>query len=188
MAKVISEYTNEAGEIIKVYESGAEFNTARGRLVKPAAGTVIRTAAKATEYNRRRREKAAAELRRRIRQAAADGMPPGTVVRHSADAFAAAGAMLFEEVVMNSDAYPRDRLETLDKLGKWTGIIEDPKTAKIEDPNAARLTAAAAGLTAQAAAVLARVLGDVQAAQAVNRDKVVDVRAADAEDGTPRGG
>lgn len=56
MAVIVSKYTNEAGQEIAVYESGAEYNTVEKRLVKPAAHTVL-TAERATSLNRQQLEK-----------------------------------------------------------------------------------------------------------------------------------
>jgi hypothetical protein len=184
MAKVIDTYTNEAGHEIDVYESGAEYNRTLKRLAKPAAHTVI-TAQNATALNRKRQEKAAAELRRRITEAARQGMPPGTLIRHSADAFAAAGVQLFEEVVMNSDAYPRDRKEVFEMLGKYAQVLPaDMRQAATDDGTAAAaLHAATAAANAQTARILARVFADVkrvQAQQAQPPAAVVDAEAVDA--------
>jgi hypothetical protein len=55
VAKIVNTYTNDAGQLVNVYESGAEYNTVEKRLVKPAEHTVI-TTQNATAYNRARQE------------------------------------------------------------------------------------------------------------------------------------
>ena len=174
MSKVV-ETVERDGEVIRIYESGAEYSVTRGRLVKPAARTLI-TSQNATEYNRKRQEKTAAALRQAITAAMNAGLlPPGVVVRDSAEAAAAAGAAIWEAVVMNPEAYPRDRLEAWDKLSKYMGALPaDIKHTQPDDGTAAaRLNAAAAGATAEAAAVLARVLADVARIQQAQPPAVV---------------
>ena len=171
MSKVV-ETVERDGEVIRIYESGAEYSVTRGRLVKPAARTLI-TSQNATEYNRKRQEKTAAALRARLTDAAAASLP--VPVRDSAEAFAESGAMLFEQVVLNSEAYPRDRMEAWEKLSKYIGALPaDIKHTQPDDGTAAaRLNAAAAGATAEAAAVLARVLADVARIQQAQPPAVV---------------
>lgn len=178
MPKVINTYTNEQGEVINEYESGAVYNVSRGRLAKPAAATVIRSREKATEYNRKRQEKTAARLRQGITAAAAAVLPDP--VGDSAEAFAAAGAMLFEQIVLNSEAYPRDRMEAFEKLGKYAGTLPaDLRQTADADGGTAAAAGAAAGATA-AAAVLARVFADVARMQ-----EAADVVDGVTADGTP---
>lgn len=94
-----------------------------GRFAPGTKPANVITRENAPELARLRREKARARLRARIREetAAVSRLP----VNSSADAVAEAGAMLWSEVVLNSDAYPRDRLEAFLKIGSLLGILPD---------------------------------------------------------------
>jgi hypothetical protein len=192
MATIVRTYVHEeTGHTINVYESGAEYDADAGRLVKPAAGTVIDSTKKATEYNRRRREKTAAAMRHRITAAMNAGLlPPGEFVNGSAEATAAAGAVLWEDVVMNADAYPRDRILAFETLTKYMGTAPAKDgtdgTDGGTDAAAMRDTARA---NAAAAAMIAKVLQDVltvQANQPTAPADVIDGTAATAAAQPPR--
>jgi hypothetical protein len=151
------------GRRVAVYKSGLERDADTGRIIKPAPAVLFR-AENAKVIQGKRQEKQAARLRARIAASARAGLPPdlGARVKDSADAFAEAGAMLFEQVVLESEAYPRDRLQAWETLGRYAGVLPD-QTSK-PDPDAARLAglnAAGAAMNAQAAATVARVLADV---------------------------
>src|SRR5574337_963542 len=90
-----------------VYANGLELYQDTGSIAKPMTGTII-TRERSTLLHRRRQEKAAALLRARVLQAHNRRMEP---VRSSAAAFADSGALLYDEVVLNPDAYPRDRAD-----------------------------------------------------------------------------
>lgn len=175
MSKVI-EVIERDGRNVLVYESGLERDAESGRILKPAAGTLI-TRQNSTAYHRRRQEKTAALLRRRITDATNSGLlPPGVpAVRDSAEAFAVGGQVIWEDVVMNADAYPRDRLEAWQTLGKYSRVLPaDPRQADADPDESARLNAAAAVMNVQTARILARVLADVKRAQASPPPAVVD--------------
>lgn len=159
------------GDIIAIYESGAEYNQSKGRLVKAPPKAQI-TPENSNEYKRKRQEKAARLLRERIVQAHNRGdMEP---VKGSAEAFAESGALLYEEIVLDKNAYPRDRMDVWEKLGKYGGVL--PSDIRKQDDTAqAVATAAAAG--AAVATVLERVLRDVRQAQerGAVEGRVVDV-------------
>lgn len=155
------------GRKIRIYESGLEMDDQTGAIVKPAPGTVIRTGERSTELHRRRREKTARLTRRRITDRMNSGLlPPGTLpVADSAEATAEAAAVLWEDVVMNPDAYPRDRVLTFDRLTQFMGTspATDDQPAATD---AARLNAAAALVNGETARVLLQLWNDVAAAQA----------------------
>ena len=161
------------GEIINVYESGAEYNLTRGHLVKPAAGTVIRSPEKATALNRKRKEKMQRLTRARLVETHNGVMP--NPVRSSAAAFAEALAMLWEQVVLNSEAYPRDRKEVLDMVAKYADLQPADMKEQAED-TAALLNAAASAANAEAAATLLRVLEDVQKIQQGKKPDTIEGR------------
>ncbi len=112
------------------------------------------------EYQRMRREKTARLLRERIIQAhnRADMEP----VTSSPEAFAESGALLYEEIVLNRTAYPRDRQDAWEKLGKYAGVL--PADIRQGDTDTATTAATAAAAGAAVATVLERVLRDVLAA------------------------
>lgn len=147
MAKAkVKEIVERDGRQIVVYDSGLERDKETGKIVKPAAHALI-TPEKANLYHRRRQEKAAALLRQRIRDAHNSVMP--SQVTTSAEAFAMSGAMLYEEITLNSDAYPRDRLETWEKLGKYADVLPADMRQGSNEPTmqqATELTDAIAGL------------------------------------------
>jgi hypothetical protein len=177
MATIVRTYVHEeTGHRINVYESGAEYDADAGRLVKPAAGTVIDSTKNATEYNRRRREKTAAAMRHRITAAMNAGLlPPGEFVNGSAEATAAAGAVLWEDVVMNADAYPRDRILAFETLTKYMGTAPAKDGTDGTDGTAAAAMRDTARANAAAAAMIAKVLGDVLTVQANQPTAPADV-------------
>lgn len=174
MASKLLRVEDRAGRQIAVYESGLERDMESGRIVKPAPGTLIR-AETSTEYHRARREKYKRRLRAGLVNAARAGMfPPGTLVKSSADVFAESGVMLFEQIVMNPEAYPRDRLEAYKELGKQAEVLTEPDSGAGQ-AGAAGAGLALAGLNAGLAARLAGILGDVLKEQERrNAGKVID--------------
>lgn len=156
------------GRKVRLYQSGLELDDQTGRILKPAAHTLI-TTENSTAYHRARQEKTAARVRDEIVRATNSGLlPAGTPpVRESADAIGAAMGMLWEEVVMNSEAYPRDRKEMLELVGRTTGDLPAPGQPAGSDPDAgARLAAMTAAANVEAARILAKVFADVKQAQA----------------------
>lgn len=151
----VVETVERDGHQIAIYESGAEYDMTDKRLVKPASGTVI-TVQNATVFNRKRQEKAAALLRDRIRQRHSAG--DMTPVRSSAEAFAESGALLYEEVVLSPDAYPRDRIEAWEKLGKYACVLPaDARSGQLSAEQPGTVQQIASGV----ADAMARVLADI---------------------------
>jgi hypothetical protein len=110
----------------RILKSGVIYDENKGRFVGKAHDNPYAfTSENAHEFHRLRREKTAALLRLRIVEVYNAGMPDSA--KSSAGAFAGAGAMLFEQIVLNSEAYPRDRMEAWDKLGKAAGVLADPR-------------------------------------------------------------
>ena len=166
------------GEVIAIYESGAEYNQTTKRLVKAPPSAAI-TPENSNFYKRKRQEKAAAALRSRILESTRkrSTLP----LNSSAEAIAEAGAYIWDEVVLGEDVYPRDRLEAWEKLGKYAGVL--PADIRQSDTDTAT-TAATAAAGAAVATVLERVLRDVLAAG--GRVDIVDGTVA-ADDGTGGG-
>lgn len=132
----------------KLLRNGAIADIKTGRIITtPGGGNKAITKQNSGELQRLRREKAAAALRARLVESYNGVMP--SPARSSADVFAGAGAMLFEEIVLNSEAYARDRLETWKELGKAAGVLADPRAAEAPGGSiagAAELTGALASL------------------------------------------
>ncbi|HEY6018669.1 MAG TPA: hypothetical protein VIY48_01910 [Candidatus Paceibacterota bacterium] len=177
MAEVVSTYTREDNHIIDVYASGAEYDRTAGRLARPASHTLI-TAENATDYNRKRREKTAESVRLAIVESTNAGLlPAGTPrVNDSSEAVAAAVGMMWEQVVMNSEAYPRDRQAMLEFTARLTGDVPDPRQP--DQPAGSEASARLAALTAAAnvetARIIARVLADVKRLQESTPTQVID--------------
>lgn len=168
MAKVV-ETVERDGVQIRVYDNGMEQRVDNGRMIKAPDSAVIRTTEKSHELQRKRREKTQALLRVRITEAHNRKMQP---VRTSAGAFADSGALLYEEVVLNADAYPRDRIEAWEKLGKYADVLP----ADIRGGGGAEPTATAQAAAIGAASAL-KFIQDVIAAKAtIQSADVIDIR------------
>jgi hypothetical protein len=151
------------GRLVHVYDNGLELDAESGHIVKPAPGTLL-TPERARAARRKRQEKTARLTRRALVDVHNSIMPHP--VKTSAEAFAAALAMIHEQVTLNSEAYPRDRLEALEKIGKWSELIPSDKKQAEEDSAAAGLLhGAAAGAGAEFARFVLKVLSDVQKVQ-----------------------
>lgn len=167
MAKIV-ETVERDGHQIAIYESGAEYDMTTKRLVKPAPHTII-TAEKATALIRQRQEKTAALLRKRIVEAT----NKVSTIQHkgSASAIADTGGILWEEIVLNPDAYHRDRLEAFEKLGKYAQVLpSDLKQQQEQTPG----TAAAAAFGAELAKSVMQILSDVMSAK--QNGEIIDVK------------
>lgn len=113
----------------------------------------------AHEFHRLRREKMRARLRARIREETqgATDIP----LHGSADAVAEAAAILWHDIVLNPEAYARDRLEALWKIGQLLELI--PGAGAPAPSDHASDTAALAGLGRE------QILAFVEARQAARR-------------------
>ncbi len=151
--------------MIHVYDNGLQLDATTGQIVRPPRGGSFTPETSRLAHSKRQ-EKAAAELRARIRAVAQTRLEP---VRSSAEAFAESGALLFDEVVLNPDAYPRDRLETWEKLGKYAKVLPaDTRDERKDIEDAARvaaLQAATAHANVETAQMMVRVLNDVMKVQ-----------------------
>lgn len=172
MAKIV-ETVERDGHVINVYESGAEYDTTDKKLIKGPTGSQI-TAENASVYIRRRQEKQARLLREAIVTETNDKL----TMKYSgpAAAVAAAGGILWREVVLDETAYPRDRMEAWEKLGKYAQVLpSDIRQAQPEQSPAGGV----AGMAVEMATAFARVLADIvkQQAQIQQRDNVVDAES-----------
>lgn len=116
---------------LKTLKNGAVYDLDKGRIVNSKNVTTKITPERAISLSRARQEKAAKALRLRITEAT----NKVSTVSHnsSASAIADVGGILWEEIVLNPDAYPRDRMDAFEKLGKMAQLIPDGKE-KSEDP------------------------------------------------------
>ena len=101
------------GRIILVYDNGMEYDKTGGKIIRPPTAAII-TPERSRELRKLRAEKTARLLREKITAATAkiSDLP----IRGTAEAVAEVGGILWEEIVLNPDAYPRDRMEAFDKL------------------------------------------------------------------------
>lgn len=158
------------GRKIAIYDNGMERDAETGRIVKPAPSSLL-TSETASLLQRKRQEKAAAALRKRILEAT---QKRSTVtLSGSAEAVAEAGGFIWDEVVMGEDVYPRDRLDAWEKLSKYAGVL--PADIR-RDSDTAQTVANAAAVGVAVASVMERVLRDVMQAQ---QGDVVDGEATD---------
>jgi hypothetical protein len=112
------------GRTIAIYDNGMERDVERNAIIRPPTAALI-TKQTSQDMHRKRQEKAASILRQRIKEATAK--VSANPVPNSAAAVAEAGAILWEEVVLNQEAYPRDRMEAWFKLGQLAGVIPNAK-------------------------------------------------------------
>jgi hypothetical protein len=129
----MDEQTEQQAPRTKVLKNGAVYDLDKGRIVAidNSRNPHAITPQKSSEFKQARREKAARLLRARIVDAHNGKMVP---VGSSPAAFADAGALLWEEVVLNKTAYPRDRLETWEKLGRHAEVLADPREPAQQTP------------------------------------------------------
>lgn len=146
MAKAkVKEVIERDGREIAIYDSGLELDKETGKIVKPAPHTVL-TPERATLLHRQRQQKAARLLREAI---VTETMDKLDVPQHGAAAsVAAAGGILWREIVLSEQAYPRDRLEAWEKLGKYADVLPADMRRGDDQPmqQATELTDAITGL------------------------------------------
>lgn len=157
---------------MRVYESGAEWSETTKRFVKAPPQHAI-TPQNAHVFKLKRQEKTSRLLRERITQAHNDNMP--VPANGSAEAFAESGAMLYENVVLNTDAYPRDRLEVWEKLGKYAAVL--PADIRAVDTDANPAPAVVNNVVNN---TIIQILQDVAQAQSASSSNVVDADVQDA--------
>jgi hypothetical protein len=167
------ETIHREGKLVHIYDNGAEQDAATGRFIKPARGVAF-TPETAKLARRKRKEKMQRLTRQRIAETHNGIMP--NPVRTASAAFAEALAMLWEQVVLNSEAYPRDRKEVFEMAAKYADLQPADLKEQVEE-NAALLNAAASAANAETARILARVFADVkkvQRGETIVEGKLVD--------------
>jgi hypothetical protein len=123
VAKIVEKVERE-GRIIAIYDNGMERDVERNAIIRPPTAALI-TKQTTQDMHRKRQEKASRLLRERIR--AATEKISDQKIPNSAAAVAEAGGILWDEIVLNTEAYPRDRLEAWLKIGQMAGVISNAK-------------------------------------------------------------
>ncbi len=123
---------NKVSESPAVYmtqtvENGIILRDKQGKFVKGTQPGTMITKDNAAEMSKRRKLKAQAILRQQIKDKWNDTAPPGEQISTSAEAIGMTGGMLYEQIVLNSEAYPRDRLETYKAIGLQADILTDTR-------------------------------------------------------------
>jgi hypothetical protein len=144
-----------------------EMDLDRKKIIRPPTAALI-TKDNARAMAAKRQEKAARLLREAI---VTETMDKLEVPHHgSAAAIAAAGGILWREIVLDKDQYARDRLEAFTKLGAIAGVIPNAQQRPEPEKNDG-----VAGVMAATADLLRELRAVIQP-----RD-VVDGTATDAE-------
>jgi hypothetical protein len=168
------ETVEREGKLVYIYDNGMERDAASGQIIKPPAGKPF-TPETAKLARRKRQEKTARLMRQRIRETHNAIMPHP--VQTSAEAFAESAAMIYEQVVVNSEAYPRDRLEAWEKIGKYAGLLPADAKERAEDITIAIQNNLTAGGNGEHARILARVWRDVMKVQ--QEERIVEGKLVD---------
>ncbi len=175
------------GRLVHIYDNGMERDARTGHIIRRPDGVSF-TPEKARAARRKRQEKTARLLRAKITEAHNAVMP--NPARSSAEAFADAGSMLWDQVVLNTEAYPRDRKDMYEMLGKHSEVFPtDAKQAEEDLAAAAKLlaggAAAGAAVNLKQSQLMADILRDVlkfQRGEAVPRHQIIDGRVVDVKD------
>jgi hypothetical protein len=110
------------------WKNGAVYDHSTGRIVaNPGGGTAAFTAERVSALKQARQQKAAELLRLRITEKTEK--KKRVKLEGSAEAVALVGGLLWEEIVLNSKKYPRDRLEAFVRLGNYAGVLPDQRDA-----------------------------------------------------------
>jgi hypothetical protein len=167
----VVETVERDGHQIAIYDNGMERDVTRGVIIRPPTSSLI-TKANAAEMSRKRQEKAARLLREAIDAETREKL----VVPHNgtAAAIAAAGGILWREIVLGEDVYPRDRLDAYMKLGAVAGVIVNASNRPEPEKNTSAATDAAA-------TALLNALREALTPRDVIDGKVTDTRATDAK-------
>ncbi len=116
----------------KLLKNGAIYDLDKGRIIgSQGRNTTAITSANAAELSRKRKEKAQRLLRQAIVTETADKLELTGDMPTAPAAVAAAGGILWREIVLGSpdSVYPRDRLDAWEKIGRQAGVLGDTKQA-----------------------------------------------------------
>ncbi len=135
----------QLGPRTKILKNGAVYDLDKGRIVSnPGGGTSAITPARSRELREIRAAKVARLTREKITAATAkiSDLP----IKSSAAAVAEVAGILWEEIVLNAEAYPRDRMEAFEKLTERAEMTTNLKRQDVEKNNVEAFAGAAAEL------------------------------------------
>lgn len=120
------------GKTIRIYDNGMEYDMSSKKIAKPPTNAKI-TTERAKELRQLRADKHARLLREAI---VTETMDKLQMPKHGpVAAIAAAGGILWREIVLNDQAYPRDRLEAWKELGTQAQVIPNLKQTPAQEKN-----------------------------------------------------
>ena len=143
MATLVETVERE-GRTIRVYDNGMEYDMDNKKIIKPPANGPITTRERGQELAKKRHEKTARLLRERIKESTSK--ISDLKIGSSAAAVAEAGGILWEEIVLNAEAYPRDRLDAWLKLGQLAGVIPNAQQKQEQEKSDAGTVSAVTDL------------------------------------------
>ena len=126
------------GKMVRQYQDGS-IRDANGHFIEKHPDTTPITSDNAHEYARMRKEKTQRLLREQILAQHNSSMPD--VAGDAPEVFAMSGAMLYEQVVINDKAYPGDRMDAWEKLGKYADVLPGKDDKQDNTPQIAQATA-----------------------------------------------
>lgn len=131
----------------KILKNGAVYDLDKGRIVaNPGGGKSAITPERSKELRELRAAKAARLLREAIVTETMDALD---VPKHgAAESVAAAGGILWREIVLNPEAYARDRIAAYEKLSERAEMTSEHKRLGDEKTPSSDLAGAVNELTA----------------------------------------
>jgi hypothetical protein len=160
------------GKQINIYDNGMEQDADTGKIIKPPSGVAFNSET-GKLANNKRQEKFREYLGNRLTEVHNSIMP--NQVTNGDEALAESLAMIHEQVVLNPDAYPRDRLEATNQLTRHLDLVIE--RSKKEQEDAAKLTALTSVANVESARLILRILNDIaklQAGEAVTPPRFID--------------
>lgn len=128
-ATVVEEYTDETtGHLVRRYENGMLYDMTTGRIARPPDREY--RGIQSAEDARRLRQMQVDRAEEAIAKAIADKTKEHGKISPLAgpvEALAAAAGILWDEVVLNSRAKPRDRREVYETIGRDAGLRRDAR-------------------------------------------------------------
>lgn len=134
MDETQTQETQETSPRLKTLKNGAIYDLDKGRIVaNPGGGKSAITPARSRELREIRAAKAERLMRERI--TAATAKVSDLPISGAPQAVAEAAGILWDEIVLNEDAYHRDRLEAFLKLTERAGMTSERKRSDAENPS-----------------------------------------------------
>jgi hypothetical protein len=126
---------DETGREVLTYPSGLK----TGRIIHPMNETHINSSERGRELATVRHERVRKKVRRAILKATQEANIPDTEVLTASDAYAVGASIVWQNSVLNPDAYPRDQIEGLEVIGRLGDMIPNKKASEETPPPAAQL-------------------------------------------------